>query len=68
MTPVIDGSEKYAPVQAAGALGAMVTSRMRTTETVPRAGTISGVSSGCGLPVVPVAKLHVTPLGVLAEQ
>ena len=71
-TPVNDGIEKYVFSHAAGADEAMLASFVRVTTSglsdEPLLATISGVVRVCVVPLEPVAKLQVTPLGVEARQ
>jgi hypothetical protein len=71
-TPVSDGREKYVLAHAAGEVVAMLASLVSVTTNgslaAPLAPTTSGVVSVCEVPLVVVAKAHVTPLGVDAMQ
>src|SRR5438034_9529490 len=72
VTPVNEGIEKYVLSHAAGADAAMVASFVRVTTSglsaCPLPPTVRGVVRVCVLPLDPVAKLQVTPLGVDARQ
>jgi hypothetical protein len=71
-TPVSAGIEKKELSHAAGAEVLMLASLVSVTASgllaCPLAATIRGVVSVWALPLVLVAKLHVTPLGVAARQ
>ena len=70
--PVNEGIEKKMAAQANGAVAAMLASLVRVTArgllACPLAPTVSGVVRVCELPLDPVAKFQVTPLGVAAAQ
>ena len=71
VTPVNDGMEKKVLAHAAGEVVDISASFVRVTTNglfaAPLAPTVSGIASVCELPLVEVAKFHVTPL-VVVEQ
>jgi hypothetical protein len=67
VTPVSDGIEKYVASQAAGADAVIDASFVSVTVSEPEAATVRADVSECELPLVPVAKFHVTSLVVLEQ-
>jgi hypothetical protein len=70
--PAREGIEKNVDSQAAGDAVLIVAAPSRVTArglfVSPLAATVNGVVNTCVVPLVAVAKLHVTPLGVLSRQ